>query len=61
MSKSVRSVRIPDDLYTTIARMAEREERTASNMIIVLLKEALKQREQRPSAREERGDDKEVY
>jgi hypothetical protein len=44
MSKSTRSIRIPDELYEAVARMAAREERTTSNMIIVLLKEAVKKR-----------------
>ena len=45
MKKSTRTIRIPDDLYETIAKRAEREERTTSNMIIVLLKEAVSARE----------------
>jgi hypothetical protein len=46
MSKRNRSVRVPDDLYATIARLAEREDRTVSNMIIVLLKEAIVTRQE---------------
>lgn len=46
MKKSTRSIRIPDDLYETIVQMAQQEERTASNMIIVLLKGAVATRAQ---------------
>ena len=47
MKKSTRTIRIPDDLYEMIARIAAQEERTTSNMIIVLLKEAVSVRDRR--------------
>jgi predicted CopG family antitoxin len=36
MSKRT-SIRIPDDLYTRLAKRAKREQRTVSNLIIFLL------------------------
>jgi len=36
-----KSVRVPDDLYAEVQKLAEKEERSISNMLAVLLREAL--------------------
>jgi predicted DNA-binding protein len=38
------TIRIPDDVYNRLAAQAEREQRTVSNLAIVLLREGLNNR-----------------
>ena len=36
-----KSVRVPDDLYAEVQKLAAKEQRSISNMLAVLLKQAL--------------------
>ena len=36
-----KSVRVPDDLYAEIQKLAEKEQRSITNMLVVLLRKAL--------------------
>lgn len=36
-----KSVRVPDDLYDEIQKLAEKEQRSITNMLAVLLRKAL--------------------
>lgn len=47
---SLLSVNCPIDEKTRLANMAKSEQRTVSNMVLVLLREAIRQREQRQAA-----------
>jgi predicted transcriptional regulator len=39
-----KSVRVPDDLYAEVQKLAAKEERSISNMVAVLLRKALEQK-----------------
>lgn len=43
MSKRT-TIRIPDDVYDQLSDQAQREQRTISNLVIVLLREGLRDR-----------------
>jgi hypothetical protein len=39
-----KSVRVPEDLYAEVQKLAAKEERSISNMVAVLLRKALEQK-----------------
>lgn len=51
MSRQI-AVRIPDDLHAALVRLAEQDGRTKSNLIVLLLKEAVEKRAAKQSAKE---------